>query len=462
MDKAIKKLAEGRKSYLFPLFLISLTAGLVLFLSYGYMDLKAWTVLSLNLWDCLFDGNLWNYYEYCAENIYHLECEYMGANYLALIPWAVWNLPIWILQRYFGVVAVGHAWTLLYSKIFLLFVHAASLYYTYKIVRIVKPGGQGAETVYLSLSFPFAMIAVYYAGQTDIISICLFVIAIYHLLNGNRKLFLLFSVCSIAAKPYVLIPFAAVVLLTEKNIWKIIRDAAAGISVMALFHICYLRAPMYLESLRRGPSAKQMDSLLGLSVSNFLGMNISLFLVAVICTYFYFYIHPWKEKSPKTLIYAVIIPILLFFLFTEYKFYRVVYLFPFLYILFAVNTDRLVYNLLLECIMNAGIAVKFYLTNGGFFSNWFVFDFVRKLIPRTGQWLRGIRGIKENVMLYDNPVYTVVSSVIFAVFVLILLINSPKYKPVNGGGSEKLNKKAILYIRSSLLFILILLSFYRS
>ena len=143
---------------------------------------------------------------------------------------------------------------------------------------------------------------------------------------------------------------------------------------MALFHLCYLRAPMYLESLRRGPSAKQMDSLLGLSVNNFLGMNISLFLVAVICTYFYFYIHPWKEKSPKTLIYAVIIPILLFFLFTEYKFYRVVYLFPFLYILFAVNTDRLVYNLLLECIMNAGIAVKFYLTNGGFFSNWFVFN----------------------------------------------------------------------------------------
>lgn len=53
-----------------------------------------------------------------------------------------------------------------------------------------------------------------------------------------------------------------------------------------------------------------------------------------------------------------------------------------------------------------------------------------------GQWLSGIRGIKENVMLYDNPVYTVVSSVIFAVFVLILLINSPKYKPVNGGAKS--------------------------
>ena len=62
MEKMIKKFAEGRKSYLFPLFIISIAACLVLFFSYGYMDLKAWTVWSINLWDCLFDGKLWNYY----------------------------------------------------------------------------------------------------------------------------------------------------------------------------------------------------------------------------------------------------------------------------------------------------------------------------------------------------------------------------------------------------------------
>lgn len=461
MGKVAKKLAEGRKSYLFPLSVISLAAGIVLFLSYGYMDLKAWTVWSINLWDCLFDGKLWNYYEYCAENIYNLECVYMGSNYLALIPWAIWNLPLWILQRFFGVAAAGHAWTLLYSKIFLVVVHAVALYYTYKIVRIVKPEDTGMETLYLSFSFPFAMISVYYAGQTDIISICLFVIAVYQLLNHNRKMFLLFSVLSIAAKPYVLIPFAAVVLLTEKEVWKIIRDAVAGVSVMILFHIVYFNAPMYRESLSNGPSGKQLNSLLGLSVNNFLGMNISLFLVAVLCVYFFLYIRPWEKEDPKALIYAIIIPILLFFLFTEYKFYRVVYLFPYLYILFAINSDRLGLNLLLECIMNAGIAVKFYLTNGGFFSNWFVFDFVRKFLPRTGEWLKGIRGLKGDSMLYDNPIYTIVCSAVFAVFLLFLFVNSSRYKPAGGENSVKLNKKVILYIRSILLFILILLSFYR-
>ena len=457
MEKMIKKFAEGRKSYLFPLFIISIAACLVLFFSYGYMDLKAWTVWSINLWDCLFDGKLWNYYGYCAENIYNLECVYMGSNYLALIPWAIWNFPLWTMQKFFGIAAVGHAWTLLYSKIFLLIIYIVTLYYTYKIVRIVKPENNGIETVYLSFSFPFAMIAVFYAGQTDIISICLFVIAVYKLMCHNRGMFLIFSVFSIAAKPYVLIPFAAVVLLTEKDILKIIRDAVAGVSVAVLFHIVYFNAPMYRESLERGPSAKQLDSLFGITVSNFLGMNISLFLVAVVCVYFYFYIRSWQEEKPETLIYAIIIPILLFFFFTEYKFYRVVYLFPFLYILLAVNSDKIVYNLLLECIMNVGIAVKFYLTNGGFFSNWFVFDFVRRFLPRTG----GYR-IKENSMLYGNPIYTAVSSVVFAVFLLLFFVNSSRWKPVGKGGGVKLNKKVILYIRSILPFILILLSFYRS
>ena len=113
-----KKIAEYRKSYFFPLFLFSFFVSGLIFISYGYIDLKSLTAWSLNLWDCLFDGKLYHYYEYCAENIYNLDSAYMGSNYLALLPWAVWNLPIWILQRFFGIAALGHAWTLLYSKIF--------------------------------------------------------------------------------------------------------------------------------------------------------------------------------------------------------------------------------------------------------------------------------------------------------------------------------------------------------
>lgn len=459
-----KKIAEYRKSYFFPLYLFSFFVSGLIFISYGYIDLKSLTAWSLNLWDCLFDGKLYHYYEYCAENIYNLDSAYMGSNYLALLPWAVWNLPIWILQRFFGIAAVGHAWTLLYSKIFVAAVYMFTVFYAYKIMIIM---GKGPEervgAVYLAFSFPFAMTAVYFAGQTDIISICLFVIAVYKLLDGKRKYFILFAALSVGAKPYILIAVAAVVLLTQKNVWKVIRDIVITISPMFLFHLFYLKAPMYKESMSLGPGGGQLEAVLGMSVGSPSGISISLFLVCLICLYFLIYIHQWDKKA-EGVIYAVVLPFLLFFMFTEYKHYRVIYLLPFLYILFMLNKDRLFYNLLAECAVNIGIAVKFYVTNGGFFSNWYVFDFVRKFIPKTGPgWLKNLHAIKENVMSYDTPIYVIASSVVFAAFVLLLFINSPRFKPAlkeeEWGGA--LCTRVLLWIRALVPLALVLLSFYR-
>lgn len=465
MGRIIEKIAKYKTNDLFFLFLFSFLVSGIIFISYGYIDLKSLTVWSLNLWDCLADGNLYHYYEYCAENFYHLDSAYMGSNYLALIPWAIWNLPMWILQRFFGVAVVGHAWTLLYSKVFVVIVYMITLCFTYKIMKGIekeKDGVEALETVYLSLSFPFAMTAVYFAGQTDIISICLFVIAVYKLLDGKRKQFLLFAALSIGAKPYIIIAFAAVVLLIEKNIWKIVRDMAIGMSLMLLFHIVYFNAPMYQESMSMGPASGQLESILGLMVASPSGISISLFLVLLICVYFLIYIQQWGGRTDD-LIYAIVIPFLLFFMFTEYKHYRVIYLFPFLYLLFGIKRDRLLYNLLMECVINIGIAVKFYLTNGGFFSNWYVFDYIRKFIPDTGTgWLKSVHDIKENVMLYDNPVYIIVSSVVFAAFALLFFINfSHRFHALPEEKELGFNVKLLLWIRAALPLALVLLSFYR-
>ena len=176
------------------------------------------------------------------------------------------------------------------------------------------------------------------------------------------------------------------------------------------------------------------------------------------------YTRPWEGQSAEELIYAAVCPFLLFFMFAEYKHYRVIYLFPFLYILFAVKRDRLFYNLLAECIINIGIAVKFYLTNGGFFSNWYVFDFVRKFIPdiKLG-WLEQVHGIKENVMEYGNPAYVMASSVVFAAFVLLFFINSSGFgRTVKVKEDESgLSVRVLLWVRALIPLLLVLLSFYR-
>ncbi len=459
----VKRLAEFRKSEWFSLFLFSFLVSGILFVSYGYIDLKSLTAWTLNLWDCLADGNLYGYYEYCARNIYHLDSAYMGSNYLALLPWAVWNLPIWVLQRFFGVIAVGHAWTLLYSKIFVVLVYFITIYFTYRILVTMRIAAMG-RTVYLAFSFPFAMTAVYFAGQTDIISICFFVMALYKLMGEKKKQFLFYAALSIGAKPYIFIAYMAVLLLTEKNIWKILRDIIIGMSPMLLFHLIYRNAPMYQESMSMGPGAGQLEATLGMTVSSPSGISISLFLVFLTVFYFFIYIRSWERQRAEGLISAVVYPFLLFFMFAEYKHYRVIYLFPFLYILFAVKEDRLFYNLLAECVINIGIAIKFYLTNGGFFSNWYVFDYVRKFIPdiRLG-WLDRLHGIKENVMEYGNPAYVMASSVVFAAFALLLFINSSRFaQTVKVKEDESgLSVRVLLWMRALIPLLLVLLSFYR-
>ena len=117
----------------------------------------------------------------------------------------------------------------MYAKLFFAAVLAVTLLYSYKILEIiVGEKGKSRKAIYLMASFPMMMIAVYYVGQTDIVSICFFVIAVYQLVQGNKKGFYLWSALSIGAKPYILLAYVAVVLLMEKNIWKILLSCLGG------------------------------------------------------------------------------------------------------------------------------------------------------------------------------------------------------------------------------------------
>lgn len=456
--KSLQKAYKSTDLYLRILFLISVAVSGVMFITYGYIDLKSLTAWTMNLLDSVWDGSLYNYYAYCAENIYQMDSAYMGANYIALIPWAIWNIPVWILQRWFGVVAVGHAWTLLYSKLFLVLVQIITLVYSYKIAnRLTGENGSSLKAVYLSLSFPFAMIGIYYAGQTDIISICLFVVAIEKLLKGKKIPHLVFAALSIGAKPYISIAFVAVVLLTEKNIWKILGNLIAGFSLPVLFHLIYYNAPMYRESISSGPSASQLEAMLGITIRSQEKVFVSLFAVALICVYFMVY--TWRYDKEIQLIYAIVMPLVLYFMMAEFKFYRGIYLFPFLYILFVINKDRMFWNLFMEIIFNIGVAIQFYCMNGRFFSNWSVFQFVRDRNP-IADMMKGIGECKENIqMSYDDTFYVIVTSVVFAALLLLFVINHPKWKG-NMENQTGISEKQLLFIRAMIPVVLILLSLY--
>ncbi|NLL77136.1 MAG: hypothetical protein GX235_07800 [Clostridiales bacterium] len=455
MSRSIYKWYEKR-FFAILIVLSALIAGSI-FVIYGYQDLKSLTVWSLNLLDVIYERRPYEYYAYCAENVYNLNHEYMGSGYLALIPWAVWNIPIWILQRWFGIIAVGHAWTLLYSKMFLVVTESIMLYYSYKITMHITGDRQKSKmAAYLTFSSPFVLISIYYTGQSDIVSLCLFVIAVYKLLNKKQRWFLVLAALGIAAKPYILLAYIAIILVIEKNIWKICAYIFAGGSVALLFNLLYADAPMFRESMNSGPTGGQLDSFLSVAIDGGIGQKIPLFIVAIVLFYFYLYISRCDQEKDIRIIYSSAVTFLIYFMLTEPAAYRMIYIVPFIYILFMKKEDCFPLNLLLEVTGTICAALVFYIRNVNFFSGWYVFQFIRDAVPGGGEAaLSNARNELENMHL--GPYVYIITAVYCAVLVLIIIINRSDFRfPYKD--DFKLGEKTILWIRALILVPIVILS----
>ena len=364
MNKFLDKLKLNTKEpnwleYLFPLLLWILWMFL-----YSYIDFRSLTIWSTTLLDCLVDGNLYDYYRIVHENIHGVPHDYFCYNYIILIPWAVWNIPIWLIQRFLHIEILSNTWMLLWSHLFLIAVLFVTLYYTKKIVEIfVEDKTLVAWNRYLVLTFPFMFLGIVLAGQTDIIAIAITVAAVYYLLKDKQGIFLLLMAVSIAAKPFFIFAYVAVILLIEKNIIKIGLKLASSVVLMFLFQIIYRNAPMYLESYAAGTG----NSIIEKTVTSAIDANIvykaPLVIIFLVILYFGAYcIHYNASKEKKYyVIYMMVAPMMVYFCFSHYEFYRMIYLAPFFMILITINQNMYRINVILETIISiVGVFLMIY------------------------------------------------------------------------------------------------------
>ena len=75
--------------------ILTIVTAVFIFVSIAYVDMRSLTVWSTNVWDVTFDSNIRHLYEYTAKNIYGLRHVYLGSELVSVLPWSVWNLPIW-------------------------------------------------------------------------------------------------------------------------------------------------------------------------------------------------------------------------------------------------------------------------------------------------------------------------------------------------------------------------------
>ena len=408
-----------KKKYILPT-LISAITFMLAELIYYYTDLKSLTVWTLNIWDTLANShNLRDFYSFSSLNLQNLDHAMVGSDILIYIPWAIWNLPIWILQHFAGMAVVTHPAMLLWSKLFLAVVFCLCFF---PVKRIIKHIDNSKDNIirmfFLSATSFFTITSLAYIGQNDVVVIFSFLMAISALLDSHTKSFMSWAALSIAFKPFFIFAYVGLVLLTDKNLLRIVGKIALGFSVFIIQKIPFIGAPMYKESLSYGPTSGSLKLLLD-STLDLPPYGASLFFLGLITLYAYAYFCD-KELKPVDIIYMSVAPMIILFLFSRYEVYRPFYLVPIIYILMMCKPQFSRINLMLETLATFSLYLFYMMDDLLFYNPNYIIG--GKNTPALSQWLQG---------LIPGFGYPLLTAVFAFCMILILILNHPSFKYEN-------------------------------
>ena len=91
--------------FLFGLYLISVFSIVMMWLMFEYIDFDSMTAWTMNIWDIVFSKELtlFDFYTYTEKNIHGAWHDNCAGNYLWIVPWCLWNFPLWILTKIYNI-----------------------------------------------------------------------------------------------------------------------------------------------------------------------------------------------------------------------------------------------------------------------------------------------------------------------------------------------------------------------
>ena len=312
-------------------------------LIYTYVDKVSLTIWSTNVLDCIANGNLWNYFEYTSKNLHNLAHADIGGTAISIIPIAIWNIPIWIAQYFFGVSIKESVVCMLWAELFSAAVVILFSVYVYRICMLLWNDKKRASLVILlSASSVFMHLGISYSGQTDIMWIAIGVVAVYHYLKGNMKYFFLLANLSIMLKPYFFIVCVTLLLFKEKDILKVLGQIAGCLTGFLLINIFLRFMPGYSAGLERNSVQKMMfRGYLEQTFETPYGAGSIMVLFFIL---FYIVCYIIREEDEKKFridaIYLIALVNVMWLVFAYENFYRIIMILPWIYIL-LLNENRL-------------------------------------------------------------------------------------------------------------------------
>ncbi len=454
--------------------LLAIVTGLFVFISSSTWDLQSLTQWSVNFWHVLFDGgNIRNLYAYTAENIWNVHHTHMGSELMSVLPWSIWNLPLYFIEKTTGNPIVGSATMLAYSKFFLVIVSVVMLIFTKKLTMLIT--GDKTKSVwamFLSASSMYLYISVCYSGQNEIFMICASVIAIYCLFKNKNGWFIFWSALAISIKPFFLLAYFAVLLLFEKNIFKLAFKSLLGLSGMILQKLLFYGAPGYAESMNSGPAQEMLREMFANNLTTAFG-PISFLAVFLVLIYLYAYSRDFNKDSLKTepqrakkyVIYIICLVYMNYLMFSPFSFYRVDILVPFLFILMVQNERMVFYNGIFDFAMELSLLIKLILRGSILFQVRFVNkSLLQRVLGYTVKYNDEGKYMSVKNFIYNrNELYKYLqpmfSGIAFICGILLLVFNHPDEKyTLKVNGTRRC--RALMWLRTLIILPFALLCVY--
>ena len=205
----------------------TITVFVILFVScmHTYNDILVTAKQGLVFWDCLFSGRLFSFYKdayiFCGNEYYPVQ-QYALYPFLYYLIFAIFEFPIWLLEKIFQTNIYNTIFGNLYSKVILLFFIACSLY-MFRIV-LKELGKKEKEISLYSFVFLSSIILITstcITSQYDVMNVFLILLGFYYWLKHDTVKFVAVFSISINLKYFGLLFFVPLLLIEEKNVFKL-------------------------------------------------------------------------------------------------------------------------------------------------------------------------------------------------------------------------------------------------
>lgn len=222
------------------LLLIYATISLVLFYSYIYNDILETTRMGIRFWEDLFDGRIRYFYnEFVTMDPVAYAKNVQGVyDFPIYILFAVWDFPLYLISRFTTVDVFQCLSCMLWIKTMLLvfsYLFASALYRLARTIGLTEENALLACILFYSSNLFMTSIVI--LSAYDITALYFTILGVNCWIKNDHRGFILNFMLAIPLKLFALLIFLPLLLLCQKNIWKIIGSCILSVLPILIFRI---------------------------------------------------------------------------------------------------------------------------------------------------------------------------------------------------------------------------------